>query len=368
MSFFDALSDGIRSAYCAALGTSEAFWSSVAEGQNLGNVGPFPIDPAFVIANGLGIGAGLFCNNEPVPPPPPPFTGGQCSGVLYTFGYDAVSNGGIPFSRDNQGSLLGPIVGFELRTDDLFAVNEAGGDTQIGSGIASFSNPRVSRLDSLPDDCGDPPFVLPPTPPEVIDGIPQDIIFVDNDSNNITIPTTLFFGNVVINANLDATIPVRVEFSPEISLNANINLTNNSIDFQIGGGSGADETGCPPIPDDSLPDPPEEEENTLPRIVAVRVVTTGDPRNSGLLEVPQAGGNPTVIGRDAGLVSFLCPSNASGGGQAWTADIPVKTFNQIIPCPIPWGAIRVRGTARPGLTQSLTAIRSAIALATFPGE
>lgn len=380
MSFLQALTDGVRDTYCSALNASADFWSLVGDGRQLGTVGPFPLDPADAIAQGLGVGSGLFCNTPPVPPPDPPFQGGQCD-TAYTVmvTYTRIRPGFPSAPRSGTLSGLGPISSIFIVEEPnesgnvfvgvrgIFADGErtVGGFEGVGASGQNLQS-TVTRDDGQPDDCGDPGPQIPPVPPNVTDGIPTPITFVDEGGDTVNLTPTLFYGNVVINANLDATIPVDIQFDADTSLSANLNLTTGDINFNIGSGSGQDETACPPTPDDTIPDPPEGEENQLERIVAVRVNVSFIDMDVSLTEVLQDGGNPDVWLPDLGLVQFLCPSNPEGGNAAWTPPVRVQSTEQIIACPIPWGAIRVSGTARQGVTWQLTSIRGTFPESSFP--
>lgn len=113
--------------------------------------------------------------------PPPPFTGGQCPNTLYralgTAQWKNASNGENRSSQFLAENMLGPLSGegIEIRQDPFFPGTEEGngfiyyffgkqnlaGFAFAQPGSASHST-VVSRMDGLPDTCGDPPQLFVP--------------------------------------------------------------------------------------------------------------------------------------------------------------------------------------------------------------
>jgi len=380
MDFATALRDGVRSYFCSVASTTESIWGLLNQVVPPGSVGPFPVDAASAIQNGAGVGVGLFCNTPPVPPPLPNFTGGQCPGAPYrvTVRADRVQNGIILSSESDAGNGTGPIsaagiTGEGTRSGTQF-FTDVNGTTTIGilnqTGapdiLWELGDITILRLDGLPDDCGDPAAPFPPLPPGVVPGQPEDIEFDDDQGNPQIIPVNINLGFAYINGSLELNVPVKVNFDTDVDLFADINVTTGDINFRFGGGQSSP-CELPPSPPDIAdpPVPPEEEETATPIVAIVVNVTNIDP-NVAVTQIGQMGGNPDVWAPDLGLVNFLCLTTGSGSSSGWTPDIRVKNTDTIIPCPVPWGAIRVAGTPRPGVTWTLTPVRANISISEFP--
>lgn len=132
-----------------------------------------------------------YCQCIGDPPPPPPFNGGQCACISYR----AVVTYTFPSGGVGQQtlSLVGPIVGLRtrVRNSGTGTVLEAGGTICINGkptgdtewltvtstslampGFASYKFLEISRVDGMPDVCGDPPSPPGNRPPPPVIGPP----------------------------------------------------------------------------------------------------------------------------------------------------------------------------------------------------
>ena len=197
--------------------------------------------PAFISNNkspGASFARGYMnsiCNGRvPLPSlPPPPFTGGQCPGVAYNFEYRRASyNIGTCVLNQDQTltiQLTGPIgdpfhdptgvVGTSscngLNNDPVelgnWLIPTGTGNVNIFSSAfndpSGVANPPISfievisvtRVDGLPDNCGDPPSLYPPDQPTgndlttiIVVPVPGDIDLEFNLTYNQLSPTFNF--------------------------------------------------------------------------------------------------------------------------------------------------------------------------------
>lgn len=389
MNFRQALENSVRSIACGNALGAEALWGLVGNAVDSSVLGSPPVNLPRAIANGAGALAGLLCNREPTEPPPTPFNGGQCDGAPYEITFNqsfdqAGFSGGQctenaqtgtivlnrigPISVDVQSDPRGPISPECPNRENIDVV--VNGTPEFGpNGIVAGSynlDISISRTDGQPDDCGSPSPEAPPLPANIPQGIPDNVTFTPDSGPDITVPVVLFFGFAYVNASADINIPVRINLDNNVDIFADLNLSTGDINFNFGNRQPDTQPPCNYPPDDSIPDPPPEEENTLSRIIAVRVTTSVISNFSPITEIFQSGGNPTVVIPDLGLVSFLVETSQGGGGQSWTTDLRVKSTDTTIFCPSPYGAIRVRGSPRAGVAFTLRSIRAEISSSLFP--
>ncbi|HEX7762727.1 MAG TPA: hypothetical protein VF433_03860, partial [Cellvibrio sp.] len=303
-SFNDELFNNIRNGFCTILEVQRNYHGYM--GQN-----PFFITSR--LARGFfDVSYRIFCNREPPPIPDPEFSGGQCDGVKYRVDvYTELLKDGSPtndFGYPSSGYLLsldGKIVGLQDFSDDtsieLRVVHDDGAKQQfafgIGGGAANgyqYTNFRitsVTRMDGLPDECGDPP---PPIPvPEPGFNQPDlDFNYSPDFGPDININGNFIFAPVRVNLNGELTIPVRINLggiNPEF--NGNINLNNPKLELNFGnpnynrdglpnpdGYKAPDDT--PDVPDD-VPDdvpnpPPTSNDDDTTRILRACIVTVSN--------------------------------------------------------------------------------------------
>lgn len=376
VSFRDALTNGIRNAYCQMLGNAENFWN-----QYFPTIGSVP-NP--------GLGAARFaqrllCDREPPPIPTSPFTGGQCCGVSYTVSVSAtvVDQNGLSSTGTTGGIITGKVDRIVLEFPTANSYNVAvynspppGCDVQFRSVLAGgtsavpydqaasfLTNVTVTPPPGTPDDCGNPqPVPLPDNDYNVFN-IP--ITYNDIDNNPITIPITLVFAPVAIGNNNLIQIPFNVNVPIDFGLNLNgtINLPDGDINFNFGGGngvSGSDD--CPPpqsdLPDDTPPIPPDVPDNIppidpdeIPQVIRGAIVTTSFvPENTSVYFQDDI---PDLYLPRLGNVQFLIEID---GKLAWSEAIDVNNKRQLVLCPWEGGAIRVDGFPRPGIIWDVTPV------------
>lgn len=229
--FADDIRDGVCSIWQNSPGR---FYGSSPLGGRLPVVGAF-----YRLMNGYCDGVDGF-----IPPEPEtPFTGGQCP-VQYDVGttWTVTRNlTGQTFTASGTTRVLGPVgnagtqvnagfIGGYLTTGNGIVLATDSFDTSEWSDF-SWGIQSVSRVDGLPDNCGDPDIVFPDTPPPGGDG-PIDInISVDIGGGNIVdIP-------VSIDVRLDD-LKLDVNFNGELI--GEVNIGGGNYDIDIGGGGGGD--------------------------------------------------------------------------------------------------------------------------------
>lgn len=395
-SFRDAVSGAARQAYCNAL----VGIGVVQEPDPF----PFPSIPQAAVYGWARDRYREFCNQEVTPPEQPPFSGGQCEFCYRVTAVLTVSNTGFP-QLDGQSSqtlfLFGPIgpVTFEFIPESqpraarlLWRGHGFCGPARSPEQVTiqglpfSVPVPGLITIDSVtvqpeppgPDTCGSPPpqFPEPRLPPPI--NLP-DFTYNDNSGNVVNIPLTFNVGFAYFDNDLSLKIPidvsvndsfnVRGDFSPSFTVEFNVNT--GGIEFRpppVDPEQPLPDPRSPNRPDnfrtDDEPPPPPEEippegEEPLPPVererairgALVTVTSIQEPRNAGVLS---QGENPDVWLPDLGLVSFLVRTGRNSTG--WTEDLRIKNQRQLVTCPWPGGAIRVRGTPRQGVEWTITPV------------
>lgn len=378
-SFQDELLSGLRSAWCQALEYGGNFLDALPD--PLVDSGQVPI---------ARLNRWLyrqFCNREPPPAPAPPFTGGQCPVayvVTYTYTYDtrSIPPPNIVTDTTTMNFVYGYVRGLRIVRGTIHQVVIEGGTNGApstpqdyggfsvapggGQGIISASIVSVARMDGFADDCGDPPPIIPPPAPGYND-IDINIEYSPVTGPNITIPVNFIFAPVRVNINGEAYVPIDIDVGGvDARINGEFNLNTGDITFNFGNRNYPPSNAPKPPdyrPDDDLPDnPPDVPNGFVPpsptdpepdttRIIRAVIVTTSTVPNTVTTLLQD--NNPDVLLPDLGLVSFAI---AVGKGVAWTTDIRVKNKRQFIPCPWEGGALRVRGTPRPGVIWTITPV------------
>jgi hypothetical protein len=363
--FREALEGAVRSAYCtitaplpATLGLAGAIYKGLGaevNGEDLQNAGG-------LVRNARN----LACNAPPEPNPPPDFTGGQCPGTQYQFRAQFTVDGSNAGSN-NQYTANGPISqSISDRGDGGCRADIFDGDGNIvttgGSGpdtSCRYEITDMQRTDGQPDNCGNPGPSRPPYIPENYT-LPVPIDFDDNTGSPITIAPDLTIGPIVPDFGNGLSVPITINFESGSSLFGDFNISDNTINFGIGGDGGTgQQPGEPePNPDPGGPDGEEEEgdEGQGRPIIAVLVVCDTPDNNSEVTEIPGPSGSGGIWVPRLASVSFRCEVG-DNRGVAWTSDIDVKLLTSIIPCPVQWGAVSVRVVPRDGVNLSFTPIR-----------
>jgi len=243
-------------------------------------------------------------DNDPVLPPPP-FTGGQCVKQynLTLSGTRASSCAGTPgpFSQI-AGPIWGPIAGAFVGEDNcppgatvaqgninIVARSTIGGSLgplqarPIALNAISVSISNVTVVNGTPDDCGDPPPILPPPlNPITYD---TDVTYNIDGDTNITVPLTAVFSPIYVALDGTLRVPVNVDVggveftgNVEISPNFEVNIRPRGITDGPGGRDGGDDGGGA---DDPVPVPEEEEENSP--IIGVLVFSAAAGTNKATL-------------------------------------------------------------------------------------
>lgn len=222
----------------------------------------------------------LCYDKIPLPPAPvPPFEGGQCCNVAYNVFVEAelqISDGSV-FAANGSAQLTGTIEAVEVENrgsgaDEitLIIVRYMEGDlcdiprdftlrstfvrnADGTTGKYVINNVEVTRLDGLPDNCGNPP--------------------ADYPSGNLTINDFDFNVDVNFSPNFQISVPVTViptvvnnvnVFRPEL----NIKVGDINVNFSLGGITFAPTINLPPgsrLPNfDPRPSPPPAKPNDPP--------------------------------------------------------------------------------------------------------
>lgn len=366
VTFRDAVASSLRGALCAVIAIND-------DGAKLfGRVLP-PVAGAADYLNFFAPLRAQLCNDDPADtaPIPPPFTGGQCPGVIYNVNVTGTTTN-PPQNQTFSANLTGPlsysreVVGGEdcgPSGDEFVRFTIVGSTpssilTWQGCG-ATFVVNSTTRLDGLPDDCGDPGIVVPPPGPITrpvnitYDTSDDDIIDIDGDVTfspafsvgelNVRVPFTLDLGGFTWTGNL------QVSPSFELTLSPNINFGN---------GGATDDPVPPPTGDPGTPPPPDDDDQQLVIIgVVVRSTPTSELRQTEIATV----GIPTIYAPRIASVSFAIESSFT---VAWTPDTPVKNRDCYIPCPAVQGAVGVSVSPEPGWECSFVAVRGLPANAT----
>jgi len=315
------------------------------------------------------------CNMPPPEPPAPGFTGGQCAGVLYdvTYSYDLTTDKftnppGTYTPQSGTSRVTGKVNGITKEVSTFLASAKLltdGGDVNIGGASSGFANnvdiinlsiDNITRVGGGADDCGDPPPVIPPYEPGS-NTYGDNITYVNNEGDTLTIPVVIALGYADIDINGQLSIPVKLDFSlnPELNVSGEFNFNTGDFNPTIGypgnsnsgcsfpsDGYGSDDTpDSPAIPAPEAPDRPEPDPDAPKReeiIAACIVIVT---QLDGKETVVFQDDNPDIILPGAGYVQFLIRVGTLSG---WTEPIAVKSSRAFIPCPWEAGAVAVYGT------------------------
>ena len=396
MNFLEALSEATREVFCTSLRTTDEFWGRIGAPGTLGI-------PGFQIRGSLGYR--LFCNREP-PPLPQGNAGGQCpvpyaiqwidtrvglpgtsaagQTVVWTNATPVIRTGPIRLipGTNPVGSVVGghsagsgsviDSTGMDIGNTALETKLSGPANTNITSWRVVSRRLVLSRVDGLPDDCGDPtaPVPVPPNPPTQI---PVDVVYVDPDGGNITVPVVIAFAIpfVFINGQLNAPFRVQIPLEFSIPIDGTINLETGDINFNFGGGSGGGGGGClprppsdyaptepPPPPPPGTEVPPEDipQDDTRLKTIIVGAIVTTQVIDGKATVVNQASNPDIYIPRVANLQFAI----QIGNSVSWTERVNITSLRQFVPCPWEGGAIDVRITSEPGFQSFVTPVTGKI--------
>jgi len=190
-----------------------------------------------------------MCRNAPppLPPPPePPFSGGQCPCVSYRIAYRVRSFPEAEFSPTLFTTRNGRIQGFgsipfgSLRSYTVTWTPCSGGVEQspvtdvylTDGGTSEVQIQGITRVDGLPDECGDPPPVYPPPTKPVPPGseytTPYNPPGTDKPGNGFNITVPLVYVDAEANLNIDV---------GGVTVNFDLGGVSFNIDNKFGDGS-----------------------------------------------------------------------------------------------------------------------------------
>lgn len=377
--FRNELVNSLRNGFCTILAVQNNYYGYVSS--------KFPFPTANYARNFFGLAYRLVCNREPPPAPTASFTGGQCL-VNYNWGGNQKltrrSSGAItntPFTRSPVAGKIGEVVvteetdaGFPVYRSRIPSTNAAGAITYTDLGTVRrdiYFQPEwnaiaVSRVDGLPDNCGNLPGPTP-TPTPGYNNTLVTVNYTDNSSTNITLNARFRFAGPIVKIDGSIRVPIRIDLGDvgvQIGGDINLNTGEINIDFNNCNYNPTDEpnpdtyrspddtpTVPPDVPTPVLPPSPDSPQSDTTTIIRACVVTVSSISPQSTL-IPQVG-NPDIYAPNLGFIQFLI---ASGNSLAWTSDIPVKNKRNFISCPWIGGAIAVRGTPRPGVAWTISPV------------
>ena len=321
-----------------------------------------------------------------VPPPlpeapSPPFTGGQCPCVSYSVQISTTGANPGPFFYTRVGPIGGAVNGVEVpenpgRKSWGFYYGEAacGGrrfELISSSGLEtpdtgfSITVDSATRMDGLPDDCGDPPApVRPPGGlPPIPDLPPSPIIPDDGPGGGGGFIFKPVVGPINITNNGQVTVSVVVNvggpsLSVPVTIPVTVNLPDFSVEVNVGGSGGdtpVDQPSDPSNPPKPLPpvccepvlepgpivgepeDEPAENEPIPPgkKLVGIRVSSSVNPVTAKATRIFQTSPAESLWVPRLGNVYFRVTADDGDGGTvtAETQDSPVKLLSQYFPVP-----------------------------------
>ena len=382
--FSEAAASAVRSGLCQVLAVPEYI------NDSLDRVGFFPFTEARRAIPDFW--RNFLCDTPAPDPNPPPFTGGQCSalytvkGVVLTYSATQCISNNTNFNFGNYwGPIENPIVvrngtGAQGKLFDLEFTNYGRGSfptsipqrTSLFVGGAGLSCPDVTlvsfsptRVDGLPDNCGDPDPVYRELEPSDVT-VNTNITFQNSLGVTVVIPVVLVYARAQVFANAQIVIPFTLNLSGGVAFQGNVNL-DGTVNFNFApSGSGSvpkdprkcdcgdisfpdGETGEDPT-DSDQPDEPERDKERVIKGVLVTVTQISAIKATQISQDE----NPNIFAPSLGYVNFLCRVGSIAGG--WTVDLPVKNRRCLIQCPWDDGAVEVRGTPQPGVTWVLTPV------------
>ncbi len=90
----------------------------------------------------------------------------------------------------------------------------------------------ITRADGLADNCGNPPPITLPPPPNGIT-VNRQVTFTEN-SVNVTVPMAFTYFQAQFIANNQIEIPFTFAFNPDVTFSGTINLGTGDINFNLG--------------------------------------------------------------------------------------------------------------------------------------
>lgn len=354
VTYAEALSGAVTGAFCTVVGSVNGLAGLVSD--SLGDI-PLVSPPVRGAQAALGALGQAFCGGVPDGSnvPSPPFQGGQCSGVGYSVSgrlrqFNAsgsqIFNGIVGTTgvgpvqlttrtRNDGGEILEWIFG----DDSNFVVSSVPPDFTY-----TYTEISVARTDGQPDDCGN--IDNNPVPYNPGDYTTNPDVTYDGPGGPVTVNPTVVFAPVLVNIMGNVVVPVRVEVTGELNLFGELNLTTGDFNLNLGNGGGG--------AGDGSDDEPSEERNDS--IIAVRVLVTNIEPGYGRTEIfPVLPASDSLFVPRLATVRFFT-ENGTKAGRSWTEDVDVRMQNQIIACPVSWGAVDVKVEPSPGVDLQFTPI------------
>lgn len=308
----------------------------------------------------------------PVPTPELPFEGGQCA-VRYNVLADIVwyTQGDMTRKVLTDRSIfnqLGPVQSFNRKnplTITGSAVSTVYTQTTVTmggvertlfnfsgfNGAVAFENIRISRVDGLPDSCGDPPPVFPPGTPTPNPPNPPSVdVEIDlPDIGPVTVAFTPIVGIAYVDANAEFNVPVTVNvdlggLDVNFDLDFDVNISDPTKppkpappDRPKNPDDRVDPPDCPP-PSVCINEPEEDEPAVEPppvdpkefRVVGAASLCVVDLSLSSATEILQDNG-PNIWAPRLGYIRFQYVTNL--GETVWGTDIAVKGTNFVTGAP-----------------------------------
>lgn len=378
MGLVEAVKGGVGTVVCAGLGASS--WVAGL----LSDVGL----PASGIQEAIDSQRAVGCGVDPsgLGPvlPPPQFTGGQCE-TAYNASWRIIvksrTSGAVqdPSSVNrNISPIQGAVTGYRFAPVGEYPDGAleflSGDEVVLRSELGQFFSFQIievidlefTRVDGLPDDCGDPESPTPPPIQEHDDVLPP-ITYPDKDDNPITLPDlpVKFFRPCV---NLDG---VRIPFEVDLGFTkicGKVGIGFDIADFDVSPNIDIDV--CPEQKKDvGIPRETVEEYFDLTLVgsddttqeLSGDLSSVFDPEspkilgvfirarqiNSSLSRVSIVDranpSEPKLLLPRIGEVTFECFADEKTIFETGFAEpIPIKNVQQFIPCPSPFGAVSVK--------------------------
>ena len=331
VSFGESLAEDIRQGLCNTLSTAQR---TAQLGERFyDTIGLRPVGDLSGQAAQLWSNASAFaCNRVPQDlsgEVVSPFEGGQCPGTLYNFfaaSQFPPQGPSPPFFVDN---IIGPLsyVEFDTDTQRFTQILDGNGDPAVSASTTLMAEQPiifvtdVTRVDGLPDDCGNPPAVGPPYNQNDFT-VPTTVNFDDRDGAPQSLDVDIVYRPTNTNDSGDFIVPFEVNFNDGSQLFGDFNLSVG--DISVGGGnSDGDGVGNEAV---EL----EENEDEVPDglvIVGARVSVTIDPNASTATEIFSSDGSPNLFVPRLGTIRFnyVTPT----GGSVLGPDLSVKQQNEL---------------------------------------
>lgn len=367
----EGIASSIRSGFCTL---SQPLEKTIQLGEDLYNNANIPGAPSgpTPLGQALRTARNLFCNEPPDDAAPgfePGLPNGQCPGTVYTFDSRVGTGAAVTKTETDDGDLIeGPIGNVEEISDDAglfdYQVTVGNGVVTLGTNFTESTDFNILNIQPVggPDDCGGTPETpREPYNPDDFTETP-DVTYDDGNGNEFTIPVGLVYAPVTVEIDGTVTVPVKVKFDNDFEIDASLNLDEGDVNFNVNVGDtnivvGDDETVIEdPDGGDGIPPSPITEVEKS--IIGVAVFVTNISSAYEGTRLLSAGSGAEFYVPRLASVSFLCEV-LSGPGLAWTVDLDVKFTNQVVYCPVPWGAKAVAVTEQDGIEVETTLIRAA---------